>query len=139
LPKSVLDELNATRLVVESRMDALADVVAGTNAPVAQNVAGGLRANLMRRLDRFERRLISGAKRQHAHTMTEIGTARGSLYPLGKPQERALNFVPLLARYGAALRDQMLLAAAAHAATLIDGSSAVSAAFRDSEPLRVSG
>ncbi|HZE08019.1 MAG TPA: bacillithiol biosynthesis cysteine-adding enzyme BshC [Gemmatimonadaceae bacterium] len=139
LPKSVLDELNATRLVVESRMDALADVVAGTNAPVAQNVAGGLRANLMRRLDRFERRLIAGAKRQHAHTMTEIGTARGSLYPLGKPQERALNFVPLLARYGTALRDQMLLAAAAHAGTLIDGSGAVSAAFRDSEPLRVSG
>ncbi|MGH7604462.1 MAG: bacillithiol biosynthesis protein BshC [Gemmatimonadaceae bacterium] len=139
LPKDVLDELNAMRTVVESRMDALADAVVDTHAPIGQNVTGGLRANLMRRLDRFERRLIAGAKRQYANTMTEIGTARGSLYPLGKPQERALNFVPLLARYGSALRDEMLVAAAAHARNLIDGSSAPHAAVQNSEPIRVSG
>ncbi|MGH7652175.1 MAG: bacillithiol biosynthesis protein BshC [Gemmatimonadaceae bacterium] len=139
LPKSVLDELNATRAVVESRIDALTDAVVETNAPVGQNVTGGLRANLLRRLERFERRLIAGSKRQHANTMTEIGTARGSLYPLGKPQERALNFVPLLARYGSALRDQMLVAATAHARDLIDGSSAPRAALQNSESAQVSG
>jgi len=37
-------------------------------------VTGGLRANLMRRLDRFERRLIAAAKKQHADVMHDIGT-----------------------------------------------------------------
>jgi hypothetical protein len=51
--------------------------------------------------------------------MTEIGTARGSLYPFGKPQERALNFIPLLARYGDALRGDMLDGAGQHAFNLV--------------------
>jgi hypothetical protein len=55
--------------------------------------------------------------------MTEIATARGSLYPFGKPQERSLNFVPLLARYGPALRDDMLHEAERHAMHLIGTSS----------------
>ena len=51
--------------------------------------------------------------------MQEIGTARGSLYPFGKPQERSLNFVPLLARYGPLLRDEMLAGARDHAKRLL--------------------
>ena len=119
LPKQVLEELNATRGFLEERLDALTEAVTITEAPVSPAITGGLRANLMRRLDRFERRMIAASKRRHADLMTEIGTARGSLYPLGKPQERALNFVPLLARYGEALRDDMLESARQHAAGLV--------------------
>ncbi len=118
LPKDVLDELNITRNLLDKRMDALADAVTAGQAPVSPAVTGGLRANLMRRLDRFERRLIAAAKRRHADLMQEIGTARGSLYPMGKPQERALNFVSFLARYGEGLRSDMLEGARAHAAFL---------------------
>ena len=81
--------------------------------------ASSRHANLLRRLDRFERRLVAAAKRQHSETMTEIATARGSLYPFGKPQERSLNFVPLLARYGPALQEEMLHEAERHATKLI--------------------
>jgi bacillithiol synthase len=119
LPKGVLEQLNATRVVLEQSMDALAEAVVEEKAPVAPAVAGGLKANLMQRLDRFERRLIAAAKKQHADVMQEIGTARGSLYPLGKPQERSLNFVPLLARYGPMLRDDMLAGARGHAERLV--------------------
>jgi bacillithiol biosynthesis cysteine-adding enzyme BshC len=119
LPRQMLDELNATRRILEERLDALSEVAMASQAPVPPAVTGGLRANLMRRLDRFERRMIAGSKRRHADLMTEIGTARGSLYPLGKPQERALNFIPLLARYGDALRGEMLDAARDHAASLV--------------------
>ena len=119
VPKRVLDELESTRNALEERLDALSDAVAQEPASVSGAVTGGLRANLMRRLDRFERRLLAAAKKQHADIMNEIATARGSLYPLGKPQERALNFVPLLARYGPGLRDDMLVAARAHADTII--------------------
>jgi uncharacterized protein YllA (UPF0747 family) len=122
LPKRVIDELSAARVVLDETMDALSDAIAEEKAPVPPAVAGGLRASLTRRLDRFERRLIAAAKKENADAMQQIGTARGSLYPLGKPQERSLNFVPLLARYGPMLRDDMLAGARDHAARLLGDS-----------------
>jgi bacillithiol biosynthesis cysteine-adding enzyme BshC len=122
LPKRVLEELNAARAELDASMDALSDAVAEAKVPLAPAVTGGLRANLARRFDRFERRLIAAAKKEHADVMQEIGTARGSLYPFGKPQERSLNFVPLLARYGPLLRDEMLAGARDHAMRLVGAS-----------------
>jgi uncharacterized protein YllA (UPF0747 family) len=118
LPPRVLAELNATRDAVDVRLQELSDAVNEDGAPIPQAVVGGLRANLTRRLDRFERRLIAAAKKAQADLMHELATARGSLYPLGKPQERALNFIPFLARYGPALRADMLGEARKHAADL---------------------
>jgi len=135
LPKAVLEELDATRALLDERMDALSEAVTAGQAPVTPAVTGGLRANLTRRLDRFERRLVAASKRQHADLMTEIGTARGSLYPFGKPQERALNFVPLLARYGEGLREDMLAAAREHALSIV-GDSDVE---RSEEPISARG
>jgi len=119
LPKGVIEELEATRAALNDRLNALTRAVVEENAPIGPAVTGGLGANLMRRLDRFERRLIAASKKLHADVMQEIGTARGSLYPLGKPQERALNFVPMLARYGPMLRDDMLAGARAHGERLL--------------------
>ena len=119
LPKGILGELEETRALLDERLEALTAAVEEGKAPVTSEVTGGLKANLMRRLDRFERRLIAGAKKQHSDVMIEIGTARGSLYPFGKHQERSLNFVPLLARYGPVLRDQMLGEAERHVSRLI--------------------
>jgi uncharacterized protein YllA (UPF0747 family) len=118
LPKPVMAELNATRAVLNERLDALTEAVGREHAPIPPSVTGGLRANLMRRLDRFERRLIAAAKRQHAEVMQEIATARGSLFPFGTPQERILNFVPFLARYGPMLQTEMLSEARRHASAL---------------------
>jgi uncharacterized protein YllA (UPF0747 family) len=122
LAKRVIDELDAARAKLDESMDALSAAVAEERAPVAPAVTGGLRANVTRQFDRFERRLIAAAKKQYADVMQEIGTARGSLYPLGKPQERTLNFVPLLARYGPILKDEMLAGAREHAARLLGDS-----------------
>jgi uncharacterized protein YllA (UPF0747 family) len=119
LPERVLEELAATRAVLDQSLDALSKAVVDEEAPVPAAVTGGLSANLTRRLDRFERRLIAAAKKQHADVMQEIGTARGSLYPLGKAQERSLNFVPLMARYGPMLLDEMLSQARNHAERLL--------------------
>ena len=119
LPKRVIEELEATRAALNDRLNALTRAVVEENAPIGPAVTGGLGANLMRRLDRFERRLIAASKKLHADVMQEIGTARGSLYPLGKPQERALNFVPMLARYGPMLRDDMLSGARVHVERLL--------------------
>jgi uncharacterized protein YllA (UPF0747 family) len=121
LPKQILREIETTREVLDQRLDELTSAVEKGQKALGSAVTEGLRANLMRRLDRFERRLIAGAKKEHGELMTEIGTARGSLFPFGKHQERALNFVPLLARYGPALRDDMLSEAERHASRLTGG------------------
>ena len=123
LPKRVLEELAATRAALDESLDALGKAVVEEEAPVPAAVTGGLRANLTRRLDRFERRLIAAAKK-HSDVMLEIGTARGSLYPLGTPQERSLNFVPLLARYGPMLRDEMLSQARSHTERMLGATKA---------------
>lgn len=119
LPKKVLDELDATRAAIEERLTTLSQAVTRERAPIGSAVAEGLRANLLRRLDRFERRLIAAAKRENSEVMHEVATARGSLYPLGKPQERTLNFIPFLARYGPALREAMMREALEHAKRLL--------------------
>jgi hypothetical protein len=113
-----MTELNAMRALWNERLDTLAAAVERDHAPIPPSVTGGLRANLMRRLDRFERRLIAAAKREHSELMEEIATARGSLFPFGTPQERILNFVPFLARYGPLLQAEMRSEARRHASWL---------------------
>ena len=69
--------------------------------------------------ERIERRILAAVKRREIDAMFALRTARASLYPFGMRQERALNFIPLLARYGPSLFDDMRAAAASHARRLI--------------------
>ena len=71
------------------------------------------------RVDRLERRLVAAAKHRETATMRRIGAARGMLYPFGKPQERALNIVPLWSKYGDELIGGIRRACADHAARMI--------------------
>ena len=53
----------------------------------------------------LEKRLVSHLK-SHNETLTnQIGKARNHLFPMGKPQERILNIMPYLIRYGPPLVD----------------------------------
>jgi bacillithiol synthase len=79
----------------------------------------GFRRQVELRLERLERRLAAATKRRETDMMRDVGTARGSLYPLGDRQERVLNVLPMLARHGRPLVDAMLEQAAAHAASLV--------------------
>ena len=119
LPARVLSEIQETRDTLTRSLDAVNDAATREGAPITPAVVAGLRANIMRRLDRFERRLIAASKKQQSELMREIATARGSLYPLGKEQERAVNFISFLARYGPGLREDMLSQARAHATSLL--------------------
>ena len=71
--------------------------------------------------DRLERRILAAVKHRETESMYALATARGSLYPFGSRQERVLNFIPLLARYGPALFDDMRAAADEHARLLVGG------------------
>ena len=69
--------------------------------------------------ERLERRILAAVKRRETDAMFALATARASLYPFGIRQERALNFIPLLARYGPTLLADMHSGAAVHARRLI--------------------
>jgi bacillithiol biosynthesis cysteine-adding enzyme BshC len=83
----------------------------------------GLRRSLLHRVERAERRYLAAVKRRETNTMRDIATASGALYPDGKRQERVLNFVPFLARYGAPLIELMRAEAERHASSLVTANS----------------
>lgn len=83
---------------------------------VAPSVLEGLKRNVGHRVSRLERRFAAGVKRRGTDALREAAIARGSLFPFAKPQERALNLIPLLARYGNEPIDAVLENAKAHAA-----------------------
>ena len=85
---------------------------------IAEPILTGLQRDLTHRLDRFERRVAAMVKREGTQELQDLQVARASLSPLGKPEERSVSFVALLARYGSELETRMLEAAALHVAGL---------------------
>jgi bacillithiol biosynthesis cysteine-adding enzyme BshC len=112
LSPELLERIRSLRQSLDSSVHAL------SSAPgadiVAPAVLDGLVRNLTHRLDRLERRYVAAVKRNGNEALREVTIARGSLFPADMPQERALNGVPLLARYGDELVTSALREIAAH-------------------------
>jgi uncharacterized protein YllA (UPF0747 family) len=122
LPERVRNALGAYRSALESAADDLAAAVADGGSPIVpEAVLSGSRNGIGHRLDRLERRIVAASKRRHEQLVRDIETARASLFPLGRPQERMLNLMPLLARHGEPLLNAMLDAAREHSAAIVDG------------------
>lgn len=85
---------------------------------VGPGVIQGLTKSIDHRVDRLARRFAASVKRRGNESLNDAAIARGSLYPFGSPQERALNFVPLYARYGNDLISAVLSEASRHASKL---------------------
>jgi len=65
--------------------------------------------------------LLAGVARRESARMRDLGTARGALFPFGGRQERTLNLIPMLARHGMELLDDIHAAAAAYADAIVAG------------------
>ena len=122
LPRELAATLERLRRDVESNVAALELADRDTLVPPAS--VQGLRRSLLHRVERAERRYIAGVKRREDALMRDIATATAALYPNGMRQERVLNWVPFLARYGPAFMEPMRGEATRHAATLIGMSAA---------------
>ena len=85
---------------------------------VAPAVVEGLKRNVAHRIERLERRYTAAVKRDGNEALREIAIARGALFPEGAPQERSLNFIPLLARYGDEIISSAMSEITAHTAKL---------------------
>ncbi len=117
LPSGMAKALKRARTRVESALSSLeeTDRSLGILPPA---VVEGAKRQLLHKLDRLERRYIAAVKRRGSELLTEVATARGALYPNGKPQERALSAIPFLAKYGDELFAGIFAKAREHAATL---------------------
>ena len=114
--RAVIELARSQAAVLGDRLAALA----GTTGPIDERVATGHARRAEWLAARLERRILAGVKRREEESMRMLGTIRGSLWPLGNRQERTLNLLPLLARYGPSLLERMRAAAGAWASALVE-------------------
>ena len=122
VPDGAEQALNTLRADTLAGVDRLRGATTGL---LSDRVVDGLRRSLEHRLARTERRLVAAVKIKEAEVMRRLSAARGSLFPHGVRQERKLAYIPILARYGPALMEQMLDAARAHARGVVAGTPAM--------------
>ena len=136
LSPAVRDALARYATGADALNDALRAALAadGSTPLVPEAVIVGARGNVSHRVERLERRIVAAAKKRESTTMRDIAIARTSLFPLGKPQERVLNFIPMLARHGAPLLAQMQARAREHATSILAGRVSDAANERAAEP-----
>jgi uncharacterized protein YllA (UPF0747 family) len=116
LPEPISRAVTEARSAIDKLAEQLLAAGGDHGRPlVPPAVVEGARRGLARRLDRLERRYLAAVKRHEVETMTDLRTAQAAMFPNGKRQERALNFLPFLARYGPAVVDEMRRLAAEHA------------------------
>jgi bacillithiol biosynthesis cysteine-adding enzyme BshC len=117
------------RDIVHRALDALRGALAQDERPLVEaRVVEGAEGQLMHRIDRLERRVLAAAKRRESEVTEQVAAAHAALHPMGKPQERVLNLIPILAREGPALLNAMRVAARSHAASLVQPPSGVTGA-----------
>ncbi len=121
VPSDILAELSAMRVRLGEDAQRFKSALNASGQLLDPRVVDGAARGMSFRLDRLERRLLASAKRREAAALRDVAVARGSLFPGGKRQERALNFIPLLARYGAPLVEAMRRSARQHAEALLHG------------------
>lgn len=116
LSPQLMKRLQKFRETVEKSVVDLAETKDADIVPPA--VIDGLKRNVAHRIDRLERRYTAAVKRDGNEALREAAIARGALFPEGSPQERALNFIPFLARYGDEIISSAMSEITAHTAKL---------------------
>ncbi|MDB4907968.1 MAG: hypothetical protein JWO05_2752 [Gemmatimonadetes bacterium] len=120
MPIEVASALESLRAATDSALRALE--LSDAQGLVPPAVHAGLRRSLEHKLARLERRYLAAVKRSEGQAMNDVAVARAALRPMGKPQERVLNFLPLLARQGPALLALMQERAAEWATSIVSDS-----------------
>ena len=121
LPATLVGALGDMRASALARAEAFKQQVVDTGNIIDPRVVDGTARAMTWRVDRLERRLIAAAKKREHRALHQVARARGALFPGGKRQERALNFIPFLAAYGDGLVDRMRASARRHAEALVYG------------------
>lgn len=109
MPGDVARRLTALRETIARDFGALAEAA----LPIDPTLEGPLRSARLaaeKEVERAERKILRRLKARHEVELQHAERVRASLWPQGSPQERVLNVVPFLARYGPELPERLLAA-----------------------------
>lgn len=111
VPGDVKEVLKKARSQAGELAPRLTDAVRRADLPLSDAAIAGAGRQLEHKIDRLDRRLVAAVKRRGSERLQLLATARGALFPGEVPQERALNMIPLLARYGSDPLESVLASA----------------------------
>ena len=117
-PDVSLDALAALRTQIRYT----AEAIRSADSAITAAALNGAVAQFSHRADRLERRVLAASKRHITAQLKKVEQAQTFLWPQGVPQERVVNPLPWLARYGSPLLDAMLHACDEGAQSLLHGS-----------------
>lgn len=118
---SLDDEAKAALGRLRSTLASLPEWLRGSAETLdLERAVQGASGAMLHRADRLERRLLAAVKRRETDLMNDVATLRAALRPRGARQERLLNPVPILARHGLGLLDEMTDAARPHAERIVE-------------------
>jgi bacillithiol biosynthesis cysteine-adding enzyme BshC len=120
MPPRAVEALRQLRQAATDGFEIMADEAARISPPLARSVEGSER-RVAFEYGRLERRLVRSLKRRHETELRQLARARTSVLPVGRPQERILCVAGPLARFGPALLDTVLQAAAASYRSALEG------------------
>jgi bacillithiol biosynthesis cysteine-adding enzyme BshC len=120
-PGGVAQSMEQLRRGLAERLAALKAAMQELDGMAPAATVDGTGRALEWRLTRLERRINASVKRRETALLRDLATVRGSLFPGGTRQERALNLMPILARHGVGLLDAMRDSALVHARSLVAG------------------
>jgi len=110
MPEEAQSALHALRIAVNEEYSRL-ERAATQIDPTLKKPVLAARNTALKDLGHVEKRLVSHLKNRNQIVISQIAKARAALYPGGQPQERVLNVVGFLIRYGTEFLDMALEAA----------------------------
>jgi bacillithiol synthase len=102
MPPAVTEPLERLRAALRTEYDALRDA-AGAIDPTLQKWIDGVRNAGLGETENVERKVASHLKKRSEVALDQLRKAAVNLFPENVPQERILNVLPYLARYGPAV------------------------------------
>ncbi|MGD8726555.1 MAG: bacillithiol biosynthesis BshC, partial [Gemmatimonadales bacterium] len=99
MPRDATQAMTRLRETVDAEYQRLQEIAETIDPTLRRPVQAAMQAALSGISD-VEKRLITHLKKRNDIVVQQLAKARHSVFPLGKPQERVLNIVGYLIRYG---------------------------------------
>ncbi len=119
VPPPLAESVSAMREALRAQSQSLRRTLVAENALLSERTVDGIERAISWRLDRFDRRLRAAVRTRDTVLATDLGSLGGALFPQGIRQERMLNIIPFLVKYGLQVLEQMLEHARVHARGLV--------------------
>lgn len=107
VPEAVRRAVGGLRGAIGKGVGELQDAVKAVD-PTLKGTAQHVRSQAMAALEELERKVVQAVKRENEIALAQLEKAQLHLFPRGKPQERVMNPMYYLARYGGAFLDALV-------------------------------